>query len=401
LLIYGVGLVSSIAAAVLGGESRLRSFLAAIMPGQVGSWGNLHDALVFAGEFPAVSVLMAIGFGILLLVEWRYRPRRQLPIYGSGHAHAFEFAPDEAMKALQLSLGFARRPGEVLKQLFSTKAPPEYAVDPPRPQFWKGLWSDFKKTAPFRLYKRFLKAAQQMEMHLSRPASPAQKLTAILLYILAWVLVLSWLLSFILPIPILLPYLPSLIKPLFSVIHGIGGVSGALYLPFEVIAELILILMFFWSILSVVIKFAKLGGAWAFHLFLRGPVGSWIMGAVVRNAAVGGRCKIVLRPPELPEKERAGRETISDKLNEKMTDISSKTAAQAGEALYSALVEGDAMQLKARILSRLTNPELAHCQYYCEDEIINRIAELIAAPYPLVASGFHSSKRSGLLYNKS
>jgi hypothetical protein len=81
-----------------------------------------------------------------------------------------------------------------------------------------------------------------------------------------------------------------------------------------------------------------------------------------------------------------------------MTDLSSKTAAQAGEAL---LVEGDAMQLKAPILSRLTNPELAHCQYYCEDEIINRIAELIAAPYPLVASGFDSSKRSGLLYNKS
>src|SRR5260370_32425437 len=40
--------------------------------------------------------------------------------------------------------------------------------------------------------------------------------------------------------------------------------------------------------------------------------------------------------------------------------------------------------------ARLTDPKLVHCQYYCEDEIISRIAELIAAP-------IGSSKRVGLV----
>jgi pimeloyl-ACP methyl ester carboxylesterase len=375
LLFCGVGLVSSIAAAVLGGESRLRSVLL------VGVFNSLRNSLFFAGEFPTLSILMAIGFGSLLLVEWWNRPRRQLPIYGSGHAHAFEFAPDEAMKALQLSLGFAQRPGDVLEQLFSTKAPPEYAVDPPRPEFrMKGLWSDFKKTAPFLRGRN------------------VQKLTAILTCIFVVLAVFS-------ELPVVLvanliyrtkerPYLLNLIELIQKLLVDM---FFALELPFGFIFALALMLMFFRLFLSDVFKFAWLSIARAFQLFLRGPGGAWIMGAVVRNYAVGGQCKMVLRPPELPEKERARRETISDKLNEKMNDLSSKTAAQAGEALYSAFAEGDAMKLKDHIHERLTNPELAHCQYYCEDEIINRIAELIAAPYPLVASGFDSSKRSGLL----
>src|ERR1700730_5024020 len=98
-------------------------------------------------------VIFAIVFGLLFLDEWWTRSRRRLPVYGSGHAHAFEFADDEALQALQLSLGFAQRPGDVLKELFSTKAPPEYAVKPYRPKFWKVFWTNFKKTAVYRLLK--------------------------------------------------------------------------------------------------------------------------------------------------------------------------------------------------------------------------------------------------------
>jgi len=167
-------------------------------------------------------------------------------------------------------------------------------------------------------------------------------------------------------------------------------------IPFSLITSVILIVMILRSILSVVFKFLKLGMAWARQLFLQGP-GAWWMGVVVRNAAFGGRCKQVLRPHELPEKERACREAISEELNQKMSHLSRKTAAQAGEALYSALAEGDASQIKDHVRARLTDSKLAHCQYYCEDEIINRIAELIAAPPSSLTSGFDSSKRSGLL----
>jgi hypothetical protein len=332
LFLYGVGLVLSIAAAALG----------------------------------IVSILMAVAFGSLLLVTWLTRPRRRLPTYGSGHAHAFEFASDEAMKALQLSLGFAQRPGDVLEQLFSTKAPPEHVVDPPRPEFWKGLWS---------LRKRL--QSGQFSLPTGSTSPVVQMLTAILSVIFTCFLIFVGILA------ILNDVFPPFSKFLGShgslnLIERLYNLTHAMYSAFYAIAVFILILMFFLSFLSVVIKFVRLSAAWLFHLFLRGPGGAWIMGAVVRNAAVGGQCKMVLRPPELPEKERALRETISDKLNEKMNDLSSMTAARAGEALYSALAEGDAMKLKEHIFARLTNPELAHCQYYREDEIIYRIAELIA-----------------------
>jgi hypothetical protein len=123
-----------------------------------------------------------------------------------------------------------------------------------------------------------------------------------------------------------------------------------------------------------------------------------MMGKVVRNAAFGGKCEKVLWPQELPEKEQAHSEAISDELDQKMIDLSDKTAAEAGQALYDAVAEGDAMRLKQHILARLTDSRLAHSQYYCEDEIIHRVAELIASPPPSLTSEFDLSKRNGLLY---
>ena len=111
------------------------------------------------------------------------------------------------------------------------------------------------------------------------------------------------------------------------------------------------------SFLSEGFKFTGLIMARATHLFLQGP-GASFMGVIVRNAAFGGQCKQVLQPHELPEKERPHSEVISGKLNERMADLSRKTAAQAGEALYSALSEGDAVNLKKHIVGRLTDPRL-------------------------------------------
>src|SRR5450631_1931552 len=98
MLLYGTGFVLSIIAAWLGGESlssvRLSegSFLYAWYEGLPYAWFSL----------------MTIGFALLFLYEWLTRSRRLSPIYGRGHSHAFEFVPDEAMTALQLSLAIAQ-----------------------------------------------------------------------------------------------------------------------------------------------------------------------------------------------------------------------------------------------------------------------------------------------------
>lgn len=69
MLFYGMGLVGSCAVALFVAES-------------------LKASLAF------VPISIAIGFGFLLVDQWA-RPWRQLPIYGSGHALAFEFTYDE------------------------------------------------------------------------------------------------------------------------------------------------------------------------------------------------------------------------------------------------------------------------------------------------------------------
>jgi pimeloyl-ACP methyl ester carboxylesterase len=372
MLLYGGGLVLSFAAHVHGGES-LSSVLV--------SEGSFLFAWFYTGEYPWF-ILMAIGFGVLLLYEWLTKPRRVSPIYGSGHAHAFEFVPDEAMKALQLSLAIARRPGDALKQLYSTKAPPEYAVEPPRPEFWKGLWSEFKSTALYRLFNDlwfptfFGQAAKSKGV--------AQKLAFILGIIVIGTTGITTLLT--LPDSYInihyfqqeRPALADFIARFRSLSKTISNTSVSVGFA---IAVLLLTMMVFWRFLFVVVKLARLSLAWAAQLFLQGP-GVRIMGLVVRNAAFGGQCKQVLAPHELPENERARSGAISDELSQRMNDLSISTAARAGEALYFALAEGDAMQLKKHILARLTDPKLVHCQYYCEDEIISRIAELIAGEHP-------------------
>src|SRR5262249_54534919 len=135
---------------------------------------------------------------------------------------------------------------------------------------------------------------------------------------------------------------------------------------------------------------------WSRQLFFQFP-GAWWMGRVVRNHAFGGPCKKVLSPHELPDKERARSEAISEDLNQKMNDLARATAAQAGEALYSALAAGDPIQIKEHVPSRLTDPKLAHCQYYREEEIINRTAELIALPATIADLGLDMSKQNSVL----
>ena len=353
MLFYGMGLVASIVRALLG------------------------------GEFVFFADLMAIGFGLILLQEWWKwwtRPRRQLPIYGSGHAHAFEFADDEAMKALRLAVGFAQRPRDFLKWLFSTKAPPEYAVEPPqRPKFWKVFWADFRKTASVQMLAPSGKPAESM--------SPIRKFIQVVFNIFGIIIII-----YIIMLEFF-SYQPT--ASMKDTVHQIYKHMALVAMGLFATAGVTLIMMFSLRFLSTLYKFLKSGVAWQVHVFLQGP-GAWIMGVVVRNAAFGGQCKKVLRPQELSEKERVRGETISDKLNQKMKDLSGKTAAQAGEALYFALAEGDALEIKKHIRERLTDPKLAHCQYYCEDEIINRIAELIASPPSSLTTGLDISKQNAV-----
>jgi hypothetical protein len=381
ILLYAAGLALSVIAFVYRGESPSSIVV---------SQENPFLALLETGQYPWLT-LLAAGFAFLLSYELLTRSHRSVSIYGSGHPHAFEFVPDEAMRALRLSLEIARQPGDVLKQLSSTKATEAYAVDPQRDEFWKAVWSDFRTTAIYR----FLKDSG----HPSLFARTVNGRTAA-----------QWFATTLYSIGVGATLLASLLVVLEFCIrlanmgpHLVGGIEYARSMArktsytlvdlFFGLALLCLTAMFFWRFLLVLTKLARLGLAWTIQRLLYGP-GARIMGLVVRSAAFGGQCTQVLGPYQLPEKERSRRETISEELNQRMDDLSSSTATQAGQALYYALSEGDATRLRQHIVARLTDPELAHCQYYCEDEIVNRIADLIALPAPSTASADAQSVQS-------
>jgi hypothetical protein len=69
----------------------------------MGLVASITGALFFGLFLPFVP--FAIAFGLMFLDEWKTKPRRHLPIYGSGRAHAFEFT-----RALLLAVEFAKRP---------------------------------------------------------------------------------------------------------------------------------------------------------------------------------------------------------------------------------------------------------------------------------------------------
>jgi hypothetical protein len=163
-----------------------------------------------------------------------------------------------------------------------------------------------------------------------------------------------------------------------------------MYLGAEILLEILLVIvslgalylitMVLWRfIFGVIFRVASLISSWLRRLCLHGP-DAWFMCYVVRNAAFGGQCKQVSGMRQLPKNERARSEAISDELSQRMKDLSASYSASAGKALYAAAAEGEVVELKKNIHAQLTDRRLAHCQYYCEDEIINRIAELIAAP---------------------
>ncbi len=93
---------------------------------------------------------------------------------------------------------------------------------------------------------------------------------------------------------------------------------------------------------------------------------------------------------------QAGGHPVEHRLVLQTRDPATVCGTPRPKTLYSALAEDDAMQIKDHVRERLTDPKLAHCQYYCEDEIIDRLADLIASPPSSLAAGFNSSKQSGL-----
>ena len=354
LLLYASGMIGSIIAARHFGQS----------------FGSLFNGSPIAALFDDRNypwcILLAAGFALFLLVEFITKPHRLSSIYGSGHPHAFEFAPDEAMKALRLSLEVAKRPGDVLKQLYSTEPASRYAVHPPRDGFWKGTWSRFRTTAICRLHRD--SGYPHLFGKMAKGRTAARSLAIIFSIIFSGGPPLSALLFVLDILKVKLPLADPIHRAAETIPHTLTDLIIG-------IALFSLMVMLFWQFLLVSLKLLMSLLAW----LIRRP-GAWIMGLVIRNAAFGGQCTHVSGPHDLPEMERAHRETISPELNRKMNDLSTGTAALAGQALYYALSEGDATQLRQHILARLTDPKLAHCQYYCEDEIVDRIAYLVALP---------------------
>jgi hypothetical protein len=113
---------------------------------------------------------------------------------------------------------------------------------------------------------------------------------------------------------------------------------------------------------------------------LEGP-GAIVAGRVIQDSAVGadqGRLLGISHvPPEVQQLE-----AISPELNDRMSAVARQFTGALGEALHAGLTLSPEDELKRNVLAHLSDPRLAHSQYYQEQEIIEKAAARIAAVSP-------------------
>jgi hypothetical protein len=160
-----------------------------------------------------------------------------------------------------------------------------------------------------------------------------------------------------------------------------SGARAALLLPFRILMVLVSIFALIPESMIVVAEW--LPRAWSLvqakssRWLLEGR-GATVAARVIRDSTVGadqGRLVGISHlPPEVQQLE-----PISAELDDRMSAVARQFTGAVGEAFHATLTLAPEDELERNILAHLSEPRLAHSQYYQEREIIEKAAARIAA----------------------
>jgi hypothetical protein len=301
--------------------------------------------LLFTRRFPLALHLLAFGLSCWAIIASRFhwlalgcaavtglaafveagrvflkdplQKRNRSSLYGSGRPYAFAFASDEAVAGLTQTVNIMGKPRKFVAQFMERDVAGGFAV------------------APSRAYSKYT-------------------------FTNTW---------------------PMLTLKGFDWKGPWSGVQTLLSLPFRILVLLVSIFALIPE--SLILVAYWLPRAWSSvrskisRWLLEGP-GAIVAGRVIRDSAVGadqGRLVGISHlPPEVQQLE-----LISAELNDRMSGIARQFTGALGEALHAGLTLGPEEEIKRNVLAHLSDPRLAHSQYYQEQEIIQKAAARIAA----------------------
>lgn len=263
-----------------------------------------------------VTGLAALSEAVRLFLKNPLEKKKRNSLYGSGRPFSFAFASDEAVGGLIQTVKTMEQPQKFVAQFMEHGATRGIAVAPAR-SYSQYM---FKDTWPMLTLKGF---------NWKGPSSGARS-------------------------PLLLPL----------------RILTALVAIFALIPE------------SMIFIANRLPRAWSLvrskisRWLLEGP-GAIVAGRVIRDSSVGadqGRLMGISHlPPEVQQLE-----PISAELDDRMSAVARQFTGAVGEAFHATLTLAPGDELKRNVLAHLSEPTLAHSQYYREQEIIEKTAARIA-----------------------
>ena len=289
--------------------------------------------------FVLVPILYAMLADFFLLGS--YAGSLQYPQYGSGHPCAFVFSGhDEAINSLSLAQKIICDPGRFIDQFVSTKVRADTAVEPTlAPPL---LSSQITRTGAYWLLSSSVPAEQLsgVERFLAqfrmRPLPDSS----------------YWLLK----VPSYVLFCCAILPPL------IRAISVAVYsFTMRAVSEVGN---------RIGLRFAKI-------------LGRLVLKKLVRKAIFGEDQGRFLEIRNLPP---GVSKTIATELSDEAEGLSGQLVQNTTKAMFDAIANGDAFEIKAVVADALTNTKLVHSHYYqsakIRQEIAREIATLSQSPRP-------------------
>ncbi len=300
---------------------------------------------------------------IIAAVEWSNRRKQATTrpgnVYGSGWPSVFVFRADEAVHGLKQVAAMFRQPRTYFNQFFAAPKQKAPWVTPREAPVHSPL-SDLNGMPHTQLLRSFLPEigiGSKLAMH---NLSAAKISSPGVLPRVSWEDAILNLARAVWPVNYIAPFVLILIYVL-------------ILLPFVIFAAAIALLKAMGGVFSRAKKWLVLG------------FGPQLTAKYLSQRAFGLDEGMLEDCSEFPP--GVGKlEELTEGLQAKIAEQSRAAGGSAGIALFGALAQAEAFDLRKHFEELFTNPELAHTSYYKEQEIINAIAAKIALPrIPLLA----------------
>jgi pimeloyl-ACP methyl ester carboxylesterase len=319
---------------------------------------SIWQFLLQSGDAKVYSFAAVVVVALAMFLEGlrQHVSNDSKSFYGSGHAHAFAFAEDEAIYGLINACEIIRDPSRFIQQFLAVEEPSTFAVTPRTPPVGRE-WRKYQQSGAYllmtALYNKLNNQATVSSGYSIRtavgPLASLRKDTQQ---------------EMVQKIVDLLQLIPVLPLQWLAVVVAAACALLPLILTAIVDLSVMLVKRIYDRSKRALVALAA-GLAWMSlpSLMLKAAFG----------VDQGSFVSVSQKPPGVTELE-----TLSDELRAETNNLSRLLGSSRGTNVLSGIVSRDPFAIKSQITAALTDSRLVHSHYYQCAEIRRLIAKLIA-----------------------